>query len=75
MKIEIPLTLYPDLMEEISELREADREVHNNTVEFDRTALGKLYSLLGQVPKSHRTAHKSTTGAKANRDKVKNKLR
>lgn len=70
MKIELPNELVSDVVDQLASTRDVQREKRGNTVEWDRSALGRLYSMLVQELGNARRR-----GTSANRNKARSRFR
>ena len=74
MKIDVPRALAEDILSQLASTRDVEREKHNNTVEWDRSPLGQLYSMLNIELNKRSRASSAKAAAVANRRKVRSRF-
>lgn len=74
MKIDVTRAHAEEILSQLSDLRAIQRDQHNNTVEWDRTALGQLFSMLNVELNKRSHTSVARSAAVANRQKVKSRF-
>lgn len=74
MKIDVTRPLAEEILEQLAAIRDGQREKHGNTVEWDRSGLGQLYSMLRIELDKRSRASTSKESALSNRRKAQSRF-